>query len=226
MQSKHLNGMKLLLLCFMIFSFQKAQNPSNQDDLSPEDLLLLEQLEQGELDLLSLEIDQHLPSNPVDYILQLLPSTDLDANGDPEFIRAYYELILNPPIGPEETVNLLRIVLASMDHHMEKGVGIVAYTAGNRNKVEGERTRIYRDPALWNGNGEKHVQTRVQFEFPFLCAVPKVLTGVTLFDAKGREPGRAHVYATDVDNSGFTINFDSYGSAYIYSIEAEWMALC
>lgn len=79
-----------------------------------------------------------------------------------------------------------------------------------------QETRPWREP-------REKTSKRINFTTPF-SAPPKVVTWLQALDMKKDTNWRVTVHATDIDNTGFTVNADTWGDSVLYQAGVTWLA--
>jgi hypothetical protein len=77
-----------------------------------------------------------------------------------------------------------------------------------------------------NGTGERTSSVDVKFAI-FFNSIPKIVVGLSLLDASGLVPGdsvRVNVYASNITQEGFTLNFTTWAGTHLWGASANWFA--
>ena len=171
--------------------------------------------------------DKPVPTNPVQYIMDLIPNQTPNEDGNPPIVEAWTEMILNPTVSQEELVGLIENTVAAIDHHIERGtVGLI--------NPEAAKKKINEKPDVllkWNSKWkhfyvDKFISENINFKVPFFCAKPKIITGITALEEIRGSPLNAEVYVTNSSSTGFTINFKAKKATRLHIFYASWMAIC
>lgn len=77
---------------------------------------------------------------------------------------------------------------------------------------------------MWTGKGPREVRRRVDFDDAFRAA-PLVQVALTMWDMDSGSNARVDLSADDVEATGFTLVFRTWGDSRIARVRADWIAL-
>ena len=80
------------------------------------------------------------------------------------------------------------------------------------------------DGEMWSGDGERVKLTKVSFSEPFI-APPSIQVGFSLWDISNTANTRVDLKSSNVTETGFDLQFTTWGDTKIARMHANWMAI-
>ena len=102
------------------------------------------------------------------------------------------------------------------------------YLAGHMLGIEQGSIQLFSDfrdgGPMWTGEGPREVRRRIDFDGGFREA-PVVHVSLTMWDMDQGANARADLSAEEIEATGFTVVFRTWGDTRIARVRADWLAL-
>lgn len=80
------------------------------------------------------------------------------------------------------------------------------------------------DLPMWSGEGDRALEVKIVFETPFKTP-PMISLGLSGMDCDNSQNFRFWLKATSVEETGFTIEFTTWGATHIARAGVSWQAI-
>lgn len=80
------------------------------------------------------------------------------------------------------------------------------------------------DGRMWSGDGPRLQRRKVRFAEAFR-APPMVHVAISMWDTDGNTNQRADISAARITESGFDLEFRTWGDSRVARVRADWMAI-
>ncbi len=77
---------------------------------------------------------------------------------------------------------------------------------------------------MWTGDGHRKLRSKVDFSEAF-TDIPSVQVSLSMWDLDQKTNPRSDISAIDINTSGFTILFQTWGDTRIARVRADWFAI-